>query len=243
MCGTPTQVSNKEVATVSQQSDYVRRSDVKILDGLREVMDSMIVAKRLDPSTVIMAITEDDGYINNHEYCVEWIIGPQCTYTNNASIILYFWYKKAEEIGRIKQLENAFILSHDEIDCGTDIEKAAYLFSEYVRKVWLYDGDVRFESVEIEKASFDSVELYLSKDASNQWKELEALVNGYNALAKGNGYPMLSMDSNQYIFKGSFPTNKKVGFFLSKSAMTHKKMKAKFKKILSLCHTCLKDWQ
>lgn len=31
MCGTPAQVSNKEVVIEPQQSDYVRRSDVKCL--------------------------------------------------------------------------------------------------------------------------------------------------------------------------------------------------------------------
>ena len=174
---------------------------------------------------------------------MDWIIGVPTNYTNKASIILYFWGKTDEDKKRITKLENASIFNQEFYDCGTDTEKAAYLFSEFVRKVWLYEGEINFESVEIEKASLDSVELYLSEDAPNQWKELIAMVNDYNTLAKGSEYPLLSIDEKQHLFKGTFPTNKKVGSFLSKSAKTHKKMKADFKKILSHCQTFLKDWQ
>lgn len=243
MCGTPTQVSNKEVVIEPQQSDYVRRSDVKMLDGLKEVMDTMIADKRINPMSNIVATTEDDGYIGGQEYCVDWIIGVPTNYTNKASITLYFWGKSDEDKKRISKLENAPIFSQESYDCGTDTEKAAYLFSEFVRNVWLYDGEVNFESVEIEKASLDSVELYLSEDASNQWEELVSLVNDYNALAKESDYTLLSIDEKQHLFKGSFPTNKKVGSFLSKSAKTHKRMKVAFEKILIHCQTFLKDWQ
>lgn len=243
MCGTPTQVSNKEVVIDPQQSDYVRRSDVKMLDDLKEVMDTMIADKRINPMSNIVVTTEDGGYINNREYCVDWIIGVPTNYTNKASIILYFWGKTDEDKKRITKLENASIFNQEFYDCGTDTEKAAYLFSEFVRKVWLYEWEINFESVEIEKASLDSVELYLSEDAPNQWKELIAMVNDYNTLAKGSEYPLLSIDEKQHLFKGTFPTNKKVGSFLSKSAKTHKRMKADFEKILSHCQTFLKDWQ
>lgn len=243
MCGTPTQVSNKEVVIEPQQSDYVRRSDVKMLDGLKEVMDTMIADKRINPMSNIVATTEDDGYIGGREYCVDWIIGVPTNYTNKASITLYFWGKSDEDKKRISKLENAPIFSQESYDCGTDTEKAAYLFSEFVRNVWLYDGEVNFESVEIEKASLDSVELYLSEDASNQWEELVSLVNDYNALAKESDYTLLSINEKQHLFKGSFPTNKKVGSFLSKSAKTHKRMKVAFEKILIHCQTFLKDWQ
>lgn len=243
LCGTPTQVHNKEVVIEAQQSDYVRRSDVKMLDGLKEVMDTMIADKRINPMSNNVVITEDGGYIDNREYCVDWLIGVPTNCTNKASIILYFGGKTDEDKKRIPKLENAPIFSQESYDCGTDTEKAAYLFSEFVRNVWLYDGEVNFESVEIEKASFDSVELYLTKDAPNQWKELSAMVNDYNTLAKGNKYPLLSINEKQHLFKGSFPANKKVGSFLSKSAKTHKKMKADFEKILSHCQTFLKDWQ
>lgn len=243
MCGTPTQVSNKEVVIDPQQSDYVRLSDVKMLDGLKEVMDTMIADKRINPMSNIVVTTEDGGYINDREYCVDWIIGVPSIYTNKASITLYFWGKSDEDKKRIPKLENASIFGCEDYDCGTDTDKAAYLFSEFVRKVWLYDGEVKFESVEIEKASFDSVELYLTEDAPNQWKELIAIVNDYNALAKESDYPLLSIDEKQHLFKGSFPTNKKVGSFLSKSAKTHKRMKADFEKILSHCQTFLKNWQ
>ncbi len=243
MCGTPTHFLSKEVIAESQQSDYVRRSDVKMLDGLKEVMDTMITDKQINPMSNNVVTTEDGGYINNREYCVDWIIGVPTNYTNKASIILYFWGKTDEDKKRITKLENASIFNQEFYDCGTDTEKAAYLFSEFVRKVWLYEGEINFESVEIEKASLDSVELYLSEDAPNQWKELIAMVNDYNTLAKGSEYPLLSIDEKQHLFKGTFPTNKKVGSFLSKSAKTHKKMKADFKKILSHCQTFLKDWQ
>lgn len=243
MCGTPTHFLSKEVIAESQQSDYVRRSDVKMLDGLKEVMDTMITDKQINPMSNNVVTTEDGGYINNREYCVDWIIGVPTNYTNKASIILYFWGKTDEDKKRITKLENASIFNQEFYDCGTDTEKAAYLFSEFVRKVWLYEGEINFESVEIEKASLDSVELYLSEDAPNQRKELIAMVNDYNTLAKGSEYPLLSIDEKQHLFKGTFPTNKKVGSFLSKSAKTHKKMKADFKKILSHCQTFLKDWQ
>ena len=243
MCGTPTHFLSKEVIAESQQSDYVRRSDVKMLDGLKEVMDTMNTDKQINPMSNNVVTTEDGGYINNREYCVDWIIGVPTNYTNKASIILYFWGKTDEDKKRITKLENASIFNQEFYDCGTDTEKAAYLFSEFVRKVWLYEGEINFESVEIEKASLDSVELYLSEDAPNQWKELIAMVNDYNTLAKGSEYPLLSIDEKQHLFKGTFPTNKKVGSFLSKSAKTHKKMKADFKKILSHCQTFLKDWQ
>lgn len=243
MCGTPTQVSNKEVAIEPQQSDYVRRSDVKVLDGLKEVLDTMIADKRIDPMSNIVATTEDGGYIDGREYFVDWIIGVPSIYTNKASIILYFWGKTDEDKKRIAKLENASIFNCEEYDCGTDTDKAAYLFSEFVRKVWMYDGEIIFESLNFEKASLDSVELYLSDNASNQWKELTTLVNDYNALAKENEYPLLSIDNNQHLLTGSFPTNKKVGGFFSKSSKTHKKMKAAFEKILIHCQTFLKDWQ
>ncbi len=214
-----------------------------MLDGLKEVMDTMIADKRINPMSNIVATTEDDGYIGGREYCVDWIIGVPTNYTNKASITLYFWGKSDEDKKRISKLENAPIFSQESYDCGTDTEKAAYLFSEFVRNVWLYDGEVNFESVEIEKASLDSVELYLSEDASNQWEELVSLVNDYNALAKESDYTLLSIDEKQHLFKGSFPTNKKVGSFLSKSAKTHKRMKVAFEKILIHCQTFLKDWQ
>lgn len=243
MCGTPTHSLSKEVIAESQQSDYVRRSDVKMLDGLKEVIDTMIADKRINPMSNIVVTTEDGGYIDGREYFVDWIIGVPTNYTNKASITLYFWGKTDEDKKRITKLENSSIFNCEEYDCGTDTDKAAYLFSEFVRKVWLYEGEINFESVEIEKASLDSVELYLSEDASNQWKELIAMVNDYNTLAKGSEYPLLSIAEKQHLFKGSFPTNKKVGSFLSKSAKTHKKMKADFEKILSHCQTFLKDWQ
>ncbi len=243
MCGTPTHFLSKEVIAESQQSDYVRRSDVKMLDGLKEVMDTMIADKRINPMSNNVVITEDGGYIDNREYCVDWLIGVPTNCTNKASIILYFWGKTDEDKKRITKLENASIFNQEFYDCGTDTEKAAYLFSEFVRKVWQYEGEINFESVEIEKASLDSVELYLSDNASNQWKELTTLVNDYNALAKENEYPLLSIDNNQHLLTGSFPTNKKVGGFFSKSSKTHKKMKAAFEKILIHCQTFLKDWQ
>lgn len=243
MCGTPTQVPNKEVAIEPQQPDYVKRSDIKMLDGLKEVMDTMIVDKRIDPMSNIVVTTEDGGYIDGREYFVDWIIGVPSIYTNKASITLYFWGKTDEDKKRITKLENASIFNCEEYDCGTDTDKAAYLFSEFVRKVWLYDGELKFESVEIEKASLDSVELYLSEDTSNQWNELAILVNDYNTLAKESDYPLLSIDEKQHLFKGTFPSNKKVGSFLSKSAKTHKRMKVAFEKILIHCQTFLKDWQ
>ena len=243
LCGTPTQVHNKEVVIEAQQSDYVRRSDVKMLDGLKEVVDKMIADKRINPMSNPVVTTEDDGCIDGREWFVDWIIGVPTNCTNKASITLYFWGKTDEDKKRIMKLENASIFNRESYDCGTDTEKAAYLFSEFVRKVWQYEREINFESVEIEKASLDSVELYLSEDASNQWKELIAMVNDYNTLAKGSEYPLLSIAEKQHLFKGSFPTNKKVGSFLSKSAKTHKKMKADFEKILSHCQTFLKDWQ
>lgn len=243
MCGTPAQVSNKEVVIEPQQSDYVRRSDVKMLGGLKEIMDTMIADKRIDPMSNIVVTTEDGGYIDGREYFVDWIIGVPSIYTNKASITLYFWGKTDEDKKRITKLENASIFNCEEYDCGTDTDKAAYLFSEFVRKVWMYDGEIIFESLNFEKASLDSVELYLSEDAQNQWKELVSLVDNYNSMAKENGYPMLSIDSNHYLLTGSFPSDKKVGGFLSKSAKTHKRMKVDFEKILTHCQTFLKDWQ
>lgn len=243
MCGIPTQVHNKEVVIDSQQSDYVRRSDVKMLNGLKEVLDAMIASKRIDPMSNIVVTTEDGGYIDGREYFVDWMIGVPTNYTNNASITLCFWGKTDEDKKRITKLENASIFSRKNYDCGTDTEKAAYLFSEFVRKVWMYDGDVIFENLKFEKASLGSVELYLSEDASKQWEELVSLVNDYNALAMKNGYPLLSIDDNQHLFKGSFLSDKKVGSFFSKSAKTHKRMKVNFEKILTHCQTFLKDWQ
>lgn len=243
ICGTPAQVSNKEVVIEPQQSDYVRRSDVKMLGGLKEIMDTMIADKRIDPMSNIVVTTEDGGYIDGREYFVDWIIGVPSIYTNKASITLYFWGKTDEDKKRITKLENASIFNCEEYDCGTDTDKAAYLFSEFVRKVWMYDGEIIFESLNFEKASLDSVELYLSEDAPNQWEELRILVDDYNALAMKNDYPKLSIDERQHLLNGSLPTDKKVGFFFSKSARTHKRMKAKFKKILCHCHTFLKDWQ
>lgn len=209
LCGTPTQVHNKEVVIEAQQSDCVRRSDVKVLDGLKEVLDTMIADKRIDPMSNIVATTEDGGYIDGREYFVDWIIGVPSIYTNKASIILYFWGKTDEDKKRIAKLENASIFNCEEYDCGTDTDKAAYLFSEFVRKVWMYDGEIIFESLNFEKASLDSVELYLSEDASNQWEELVSLVNDYNALAKESDYTLLSIDEKQHLFKGTFPSNKK----------------------------------
>lgn len=242
MCGAPTQVSNKKVVIESQQSDYVRRSDVKMLDDLKEVMDSMITAKRTNPMSNIVVTTEDEGHINGREYCVDWVIEVPTNCTNKASIILYFGGKTDEDKKHITGLENASIFNQEFYDCGTDTEKAAYLFSEFVRKVWHYDGEVNFESVEIEKTSLDSVELYLSEDAPIQWKELITLVNDYNSLARENEYPLFSIDSNQHLLKGSFPTERRVGGILSKSGRIHKKMKAKFEKILSHGQTFLKEW-
>lgn len=43
------------------------------------------------------------------------------------------------------KLENASIFNRESYDCGTDTEKAAYLFSEFVRKVWQYEGEINFE--------------------------------------------------------------------------------------------------
>lgn len=242
MCGTPAQVNNKEVVIESQLSDYVRRSDVKMLDGLKEVMDSMIADKQTNPMSNIVVTTEDDGHINGREYCVDWVIEVPTNCTNNASIILYFGGKTNEDKKRITELENAPIFDQEFYDCGTDTEKAAYLFSELVRKVWLYDGEVNFESVEIEKASLDSVELYLSEDVSHQWRELTTLVNDYNSLATENEYPAFLIDNNQHLLKGSFPTERKVGGIFSKSGRIHKKMKVEFGKILAHCQTFLKEW-
>lgn len=243
MCGTPTQIPNMEVTIEFQQPDYVRRSDVKMLNGLKEVLDAMIASKRIDPMSNFVVTTEDGGYIDGREYFVDWIIGVPTNYTNKASITLCFWGKTDEDKKRITKLENASIFSRKNYDCGTDTEKAAYLFSEFVHKVWKYDGEVIFESLKFEKATYDNVELYLSDNTPSQWEELQSLVDGYNTLAMGSGYPLLSIDENQHLFKGSFPTNKKVASFLSKSAKTHKKMKADFEKILSHCQTFLKDWQ
>lgn len=242
MCETPTHVPNKEVANELQQTDYVRRSDVKMLEGLKEVMDTMIAEKRIAPMSNIVVITEDGGYIDGREYCVDWQIEVPFNYTNNASIYLCFG-KTDEDKKRIMQLENASIFNQEFYDCGTDTEKATYLFSEYVRKVYMYDGEVMFDSVEIEKATFDNVELYLSEGTSNQWTKLKTLVDGYNILAQKNGYLMLSIDKNLHLLKGSFPSDKKVGGFLSKNARIHKRMNTDFERILSHCHTFLKDWQ
>lgn len=241
VCGTATHPSVEKESLQPQSSDYVRRSDVKLLDGLKETMDSMLYNKQSDPSSNIVVTTAEDGRIDGREIWVDWVIGVPQQYTNKPTITLYFWGKTPEDKERIKGLENASIFSQEDYDCGTNTEKAAYLFSEYVRLVWGFDGEVEFEEMVFEQANYNAVELYLDKDAFDEWNELCALVKSYNATAKESDYPTLTTDKKQHLFKGSFPTDKKVGGFLSKSGKMHKKLKADFDKIIDLCETFLAE--
>lgn len=220
MCGTATQ---SRVEVHSQPSDYFKRSDVKLLDGLKETLDSMLCNKQSNPSSNLMVVTSDINGINGKECGVAWSINVSNSYTNKPTITLYFWDDTTENKARIEKLENASIFSQFNYDCGVDTEKATYLFSEYVRLVWGFNGEVEFDEMEFEKANFYDVELYLDKNATDKMKRLIEMVRNYNALAKENNYPLASIDTTQSIFKGSFPSNKKVGGFLSKEAKVHKK--------------------
>ncbi|WP_300646050.1 hypothetical protein [uncultured Duncaniella sp.] len=236
MCGTATQ---SRVEAHSQPSDYIKRSDVKLLDGLKETLDSMLYNKQSNPSSNLMVVTSDINGIGGKECGIAWSINVSSTYTNKPTITLYFWDDSAENKARIKKLENASIFSQFDYDCGVDTEKATYLFSEYVRLVWGFNGEVEFDEMEVEKANFYEVEFYLDKEATDKMKRLIEMVRNYNAIAKENNYPLAAIDTTQSIFKGSFPSNKKIGGFLSKEAKVHKKLNAAFEDIIDHCESFL----
>lgn len=93
--------------------------------------------------------------------------------------------------------------------------------------------------MEVEKANFYEVEFYLDKEATDKMKRLIEMVRNYNAIAKENNYPLAAIDTTQSIFKGSFPSNKKIGGFLSKEAKVHKKLNAAFEDIIDHCESFL----
>lgn len=237
-CGTATQFCKAEIESSQSTDKYVRCNDVKVLNGLREVLDMLVCGIQSNPQDTY-CITTSDGLINGHEFLIDWGLYNALVLTNVVNVILQFSFNKTDE-KKFKSLDNARLFRNDSggsysLEVGDDLDMAAYLFSEVVRKVWSFNGELEFDSFS-EPNKYDDITLKLSAENTN---EISVLVKQYNAEAKGNGYPALDINTERNIFKGSFPTEKKVGGFLSKSGRIHKKMKANFDKILDLCLTSL----
>lgn len=238
VCGTSTQIHEAEAASIQHTGKYVRSNDVKVLKGLLEALDMLVSSIQTNPQNTY-CITTSDGLINGHEFLIDWGLYNALVLTNVVNVILQFSFNKTEE-RKFKSLDNARLYRDDSggsysLEVGDDLDMAAYLFSEVVRKVWSFGGELEFDSYS-EPNKYDDIMLKLSAENTN---EISVLVKQYNAEANENGYPALDINTETNVFKGSFPTEKKVGGFLSKSSRIHKKMKANFDKILDLCLTSL----
>lgn len=240
VCGMPTQTHEAEVTFSQPSQKYIRSNDVRVLNGLRDELDMLVGSIQSNPQDTY-CVTTPDGLIGSHEVFIDWGLYNVLALTNVVNVILQFSFTKTEE-NRFKSLNNAHLYRSDSggsysLEVGNDLDMAAYLFSEVVRKVWSFEGELDFDSYS-EPNRYDDIMLELSDENSN---EIFVLVKQYNAEAKMNGYPTLEFDTETNVFKGSFPTEKKVGGFLSKSGRIHKKMKEDFEKILDLCLTSLTD--
>jgi hypothetical protein len=240
VCGTPTQCHETEVIPPQHTDKYVISSDVKVLKGLRDELDMLVGGIQSNPQNTY-CITTADGKIKGHEFLIDWGLYNALALTNIVNVIIQFSFNKTEEM-KFKSLDNACLYRSDSgggysLEVGDDLDMAAYLFSEVVRKVWSFEGELEFDSFS-EPNKYDDIKLMLSAENTS---EIAVLVKQYNTEAKENGYPSLEIDTENDVFKGSFPMDKKVGGFLSKSGRIHKKMKADFEKILDLCLTSLVD--
>lgn len=142
VCGTPTTnapaVDNTQVETAPVTSD-----DVKVLQGLKEVIEEALARSQKvsagDYTTFAICTYDYNSFGGGHED--NWVLVCQ-----EGNIYFDFNGLTPDEKERVANLGN------DEItggDFGTDVGKATKLFSTFIRKVWLFDGEEQFEITEV----------------------------------------------------------------------------------------------
>ena len=215
---------------------YTRLPDVKISDSLINILGDHVNALHSNPqySCTLMANSVDGG-IANHIVGEDYFIGTTNTLTNRANLYFFITVKTEEEKTRFMALENSRLYQLEygdsySVECGEDVEKCAYLFSEIVQKVWDAPNDIEFEDFG-ERLTFENVMLYLN-DNKVVWDKLSQMTKVYNTEAKANKYPQFELVASERLLKGQLPSYLNKGNILSKTHKIFKKMKKEFESII-----------
>lgn len=150
ICGTPTANNSLSDTNINQSQvdesiksgrDYTVRNDVRVLRGLQEAINEALAWSSKDEDGtyyIYTANSPEKCFGGGHDDC--WALGCQAN-----DIFIDFSYNMTdEERVRLSTLENKGL---HEGNFGVDSEKATYLFSEFIRKVWLFDGEEEFDVV------------------------------------------------------------------------------------------------
>lgn len=129
---------------------YYQDSEVKVLDTLREAVEDLVTTAKNNPKTTwFLAVENDTMEIDGHANVEHWYvrnIPDKKSDEVNVRVEFYLYPNDIKE--RFSQLQNAGLYTVDgrycKIDCGDDVDMITYLFSEFVRKAWNYDGEERF---------------------------------------------------------------------------------------------------
>ncbi len=199
--------------------NYTRLDKVKVMQGLETALHEMVERMKHEAMNSYSIMTDkqvenfenkavadepfdnwDAIQINDGVYCVNRI-------TNIPHLVIQFRLS-CEQEKRFLELENASLYVKDEvcrgeytIDCGGDYQKAAYLYSEVARLVFLFDGERNFLLRNFLKwidnpASFH-MEFQFSPEKLNGTENAEEItkeVEAYNRKATQKGAPLLAWD-------------------------------------------------
>lgn len=171
-------------------SDIYRDPSVHVLESARRVIQSIADSRMKWPASAAILYPADD------ELCEAWneadiMVGAGLSgiMTNLPDIIVGAMGMPEMPDGRY---------GADGIECGSDVETAAYLVSEIVQKYFGYTGDCGFTTagIGIGDGEHDScqVELYLTPEPSAQANILD-IVARYNSLAQVNGFTFLNLNN------------------------------------------------
>lgn len=212
---------------MESNNNYIRLETVNVMQGLETSLQGMVEHMKLDPLNSFCLWTDkqvetfdkkavaeepfdnwDAIEINDGVYCVNRI-------TNIPHLVIQF-HLNSEQEQRFLKLENARLYSKDKVcrgqytvDCGGDYKMAAYLYSEVVRLVFLFEGERNFQQRERYKFQDNPASFHMDFRFSPEKlrdtefvEEFAKEVEVYNKKAAKKGAPLLSWDASKGILTG-----------------------------------------
>lgn len=228
------------------EMDYSKQCDVVVSDSLCGAVKELVSNIKRRPffyNFVDLTVGgTDEPSINGHTIFNEWYISNRLDSlaTNTPDIEIGF-YVTGRELEQFMALPNHKLYRYSEpfgkegwctVSCGEDVEKAAYLFSEFVQMVWKADKSLTYTCPAI--TYLDSVERFEIDLKYTDFSEREALtlISDYNKLAGRFDYPVLTVSGG--MLKGTFLGLEPSGWYFARPRVKHRRMKRRFERFVEL---------
>ncbi len=212
---------------MESNKNYIRLEKVKVMQGLETALTEVVEHMKFAPLENCGIWTDKqmetlDNKCDTNEpsdsldaICVDGGPNSSAEITNIPHLVLQLFLDYEQE-KRFQELENASLYTENKvlrgqftIDCGDDIAKAAYLYSEVARLVFLFDGERVFQLREYLKWEDNPDSFHMNfrfppeKLRNTEFtEEITRKVEAYNQKAAKQGAPLLSWDVTKGILTG-----------------------------------------